>query len=170
MSGPLPILVLAAHIDGQVCTGGASGYGQEVRGGGGGWLPGLWLNPPLPGVRPNLIWVLCICYCSHLGDICQYLTATQWLFIACLMSKHLSWRMLIGRYLLLNWSIGTLTSFSHLNQSIKIYIAPLQDAYSEALPTQAKQKRTVLRRQWRIHRGGAMGAIAPPYRVEIIFS
>ena len=33
-------------------------------------------------------------------------------------------------------------------QSIKIYIAPLQDPYSEALPTQAKQKRTVLRRWW----------------------
>ena len=27
-----------------------------------------------------------------------------------------------------------------INQSIKIYIAPLQDTYSEALPTQAKRK------------------------------
>ena len=35
-----------------------------------------------------------------------------------------------------------------LNQSIKIYIAPLQDTYSEALPTQAKRKRTVFRRWW----------------------
>jgi len=31
-------------------------------------------------------------------------------------------------------------------QSIKIYIAPLQDPYSEVLPNQAKWKRTVLRR------------------------
>src|SRR6218665_3847298 len=30
-----------------------------------------------------------------------------------------------------------------INQSIKIYIMPLQDTYSEALPTQAKRKRTV---------------------------
>jgi len=35
-----------------------------------------------------------------------------------------------------------------INQSIKIHIAPLQDPYSEALPTQVKQKRTVLRRWW----------------------
>ena len=28
----------------------------------------------------------------------------------------------------------------NINQSIKIYIAPLQDLYSEALPTQAKRK------------------------------
>jgi len=34
------------------------------------------------------------------------------------------------------------------NQSVKIYIAPLQDTYSEALPTQAKRKRKVLRRWW----------------------
>jgi len=33
-------------------------------------------------------------------------------------------------------------------QSIKIYIAPLQGPYSEALPTQAKRKRTVLGRWW----------------------
>ena len=31
-------------------------------------------------------------------------------------------------------------------QSITIYIAPLQDPYSEALLAQAKQKRTLLRR------------------------
>jgi len=37
-----------------------------------------------------------------------------------------------------------------INQSVKIYIAPLQDtcAYSEALPTKAKRKRTVFRRWW----------------------
>ena len=35
-----------------------------------------------------------------------------------------------------------------INQSVKIYIAPLQDTYSEALPTQAKRKRTVFRRWW----------------------
>ena len=35
-----------------------------------------------------------------------------------------------------------------INQSIKIYIAPLQDTNSEALPTQAKRKRTLLRRWW----------------------
>jgi len=35
-----------------------------------------------------------------------------------------------------------------INQSVKIYIAPLQDTYSEALQTQAKRKRTVLRRWW----------------------
>jgi len=34
------------------------------------------------------------------------------------------------------------------NQSVEIYIAPLQDSYSEALLTQAKWKRTVLRRWW----------------------
>ena len=33
-------------------------------------------------------------------------------------------------------------------QSIKIYIAPLQDPYLEALPTQAKRKRTVFSRWW----------------------
>jgi len=33
-------------------------------------------------------------------------------------------------------------------KSIKIYIAPLKDPYSEALPTQAKWKKTVLRRWW----------------------
>ena len=35
-----------------------------------------------------------------------------------------------------------------INQLIKIYIAPLEDPYSEALPTQAKRKRTVLRMWW----------------------
>jgi len=30
-----------------------------------------------------------------------------------------------------------------INQSIKIYIVPIQDPYSEALPTQAKRKRTL---------------------------
>ena len=39
------------------------------------------------------------------------------------------------------------TSLS-INQSIKIYIALLQDTYSEAPPTQAKRKRTVFRRWW----------------------
>jgi len=34
------------------------------------------------------------------------------------------------------------------NQSTKIYIAPRQDTYSEALPTQAKRKRTDFRRWW----------------------
>jgi len=31
---------------------------------------------------------------------------------------------------------------SIINQSVKIYLASLQDKYSKALPTQAKQKRT----------------------------
>ena len=35
-----------------------------------------------------------------------------------------------------------------INQSIQIYIAPLQDTYSEALQTQAKRKRTVFRSWW----------------------
>ena len=35
-----------------------------------------------------------------------------------------------------------------INQSVKTYIAPLQDTYSEALPNQSKRKRTVLRRWW----------------------
>jgi len=35
-----------------------------------------------------------------------------------------------------------------INQSIKIYLAPLQDPYLEALLSQTKQKRTVLRRWW----------------------
>src|SRR6218665_3249188 len=35
-----------------------------------------------------------------------------------------------------------------INQSVKIYIVPLQDTYSEALPTKAKRKRTVFRRWW----------------------
>jgi len=34
-----------------------------------------------------------------------------------------------------------------INQSIKIYIVPLQEG-SEALPTQAKRNSTVLRRWW----------------------
>ena len=55
------------------------------------------------------------------------------------------------------WSIGCFldsqpcgSGFNsvQINQSIKIYIAPLQDTYSEALPTQAKRKRTVFRRWW----------------------
>ena len=37
----------------------------------------------------------------------------------------------------------TFTTNWSFNQSIKIYIAPLKDPYSEALPTQAKRKRTV---------------------------
>src|SRR6218665_1097158 len=40
------------------------------------------------------------------------------------------------------------TTIESINQSIKIYIAPLQDTYSEALPTQAKRKGTVFRRWW----------------------
>jgi len=35
-----------------------------------------------------------------------------------------------------------------INQLIKIFIVPLQDPYSEVLPTQAKRKRTVSRRWW----------------------
>jgi len=31
-------------------------------------------------------------------------------------------------------------------QSIRIYLAPLQDPYSEALPTQAKRRRAVLKK------------------------
>jgi len=41
-----------------------------------------------------------------------------------------------------------ITCQTQTNRLIKIYIAPLQDPYSEALPIQAKRKRTVLRR-WR---------------------
>jgi len=45
-----------------------------------------------------------------------------------------------------------------MNQSIKIYIAPLKDLYPEALPTQVKRKRTVFK-SWltenRQHLGGA---------------
>jgi len=40
-------------------------------------------------------------------------------------------------------SLVTLSTGQTFNQSIKIYIAPLQDPYSEALPTQAKRKRTI---------------------------
>src|SRR6218665_3156298 len=36
------------------------------------------------------------------------------------------------------------TSATLNNQSIKIYIAPFPDPYSEALPTQARRKRTAL--------------------------
>jgi len=52
----------------------------------------------------------------------------------------------------LQWSTGSqfiwrkITSCN--NQSIKIYITPLHDPYSLTLPTQAKRKRTVLRRRW----------------------
>jgi len=45
-------------------------------------------------------------------------------------------------------------SSQSINQSIKIYIAPIQDPYSEALPTQAKRKRTVLRRWWNWEKDG----------------
>jgi len=45
--------------------------------------------------------------------------------------------------LILRWN-----AIASINQSIKIYKAPLQDTYSEALPTQAKRKRTVFRRWW----------------------
>ena len=37
----------------------------------------------------------------------------------------------------------------YFNQSVKIDIASLQDSYSEALLTQAKRKRTALRRWWK---------------------
>src|SRR6218665_682953 len=37
-----------------------------------------------------------------------------------------------------------------INQSIKIYITPLQDPYLEGLPTQAKRKRTVLRKRGKL--------------------
>src|SRR6218665_1852187 len=36
--------------------------------------------------------------------------------------------------------------YTSINQSVKMYVAPLQKPCSEALPTQAKQKRTVLRK------------------------
>src|SRR6218665_3038347 len=54
------------------------------------------------------------------------------------------------------------------NQSIKIYIAPLQDPYSEALQTQAKRKRTVLRRWWnreQIPFGRCLRSIGSPFHV-----
>ena len=38
-----------------------------------------------------------------------------------------------------------MTLSQSINRAIKIYIASLQDPYSEALPTQAKRKITVLR-------------------------
>jgi len=38
--------------------------------------------------------------------------------------------------------------FSLINQSMTMYIAPLQDRYSEALSTQAKRKRTVFKSWW----------------------
>src|SRR6218665_4221608 len=36
--------------------------------------------------------------------------------------------------------------YTSINQSVKTYVMSLQNPYSEALPTQAKQKRTVLRK------------------------
>ena len=55
-----------------------------------------------------------------------------------------------------------------LNQSINIYIAPLQDTYSEALPTQAKRKRTVFRRWWNWEQapfGRCLGSTGSPFQV-----
>src|SRR6218665_3336590 len=36
-----------------------------------------------------------------------------------------------------------MSSSQSINQSVKIYIAPLQDTYSDALPTHAKRKRSL---------------------------
>ena len=43
-----------------------------------------------------------------------------------------------------------------INQSIKIYIAPLQDPYSEALPTQASLDKVVELRTGTVWLGGAL--------------
>jgi len=42
--------------------------------------------------------------------------------------------------------LNSTSLMTSINYSIKIYITPFQDPYSEVLPTQAKRKRTVLRR------------------------
>jgi len=55
-----------------------------------------------------------------------------------------------------------------INQSIKNYIVPLQDPYSEVLPIQAKQKRIVLRRLWNWEQapfGRSLGSIGRPFQV-----
>jgi len=60
------------------------------------------------------------------------------------------------------------TSIFNVNQSIKIYIASLQDSYSEALPTQAKRKRTVFRRWWNWEQapfGRWLRSIGSPFQV-----
>src|SRR6218665_2187230 len=46
-----------------------------------------------------------------------------------------------------------------INQSVKIYIAPSQDTYSEELPTQVKRKTTVLRRWWNWEQAPFGGAL-----------
>jgi len=49
-----------------------------------------------------------------------------------------------------------------------MYIAPLQDPYSEALPTQAKRKWTVLRRWWNWEQalfGRCLRSIGSPFHV-----
>src|SRR6218665_971498 len=55
-----------------------------------------------------------------------------------------------------------------INQSIKIYIAPFQESYSEALPTQAKRKRTVSRKWWNCEQapfGRCLRSIGRPFQV-----
>src|SRR6218665_2234802 len=55
-----------------------------------------------------------------------------------------------------------------INQSVKIYIAPSQDTYSEELPTQVKRKTTVLRRWWNWEQapfGGRLRSTGSPFQV-----
>ena len=59
-------------------------------------------------------------------------------------------------------------SIQWISQSIKIYIAPPQDPYSEALTTQAKRKRAVLRRWWNWEQalfGRCLRSIGSPFHV-----
>jgi len=57
-------------------------------------------------------------------------------------------RIILMTLIVIYVSYCGLRGFFFNNLSIKIYIAPLQDPYSEALPTQAKRISTVLRRWW----------------------
>jgi len=55
-----------------------------------------------------------------------------------------------------------------IKQSIKIYIAPLQDPYSKVLQIQAKRKRTLLRRWWNREQapfGRCLRSIGSPFQV-----
>ena len=56
-----------------------------------------------------------------------------------------------GNAILARLSVGNIVAaiFTYsINQSVQNVYSALQDIYSEALPTQAKRKRTVLRRWW----------------------
>ena len=67
-----------------------------------------------------------------------------------------------------HWCLRNNITNININQSIKIYIVPFQDQFSEVLSTQTKWKRTVLRKWWIWEQapfGRCLSAIGTPFQV-----